>query len=160
MDPFTIAMISGVGLEIFGKISAANAKKQQLRAQAQFEESQAAIALQDASYEAFRARMAGADKGSAAKVAYAASGVDSNLGTARDTREQIAIGTQMDATMAEVKGRRIAWTHKEKARLLRQGVEDVNAALPLDIASSVIGGYTKRAGAGDIVNEKQTVLGG
>jgi Tfp pilus assembly protein FimV len=120
-------------------MSAAAATAEQLNRQAQLEDAQAAIAQQDAAYEAFRARLSGGAKVASAKVAYAASGVATESGTPATTIGQLARGTDMDVALAYLKGKRISWTHQERAKLLRAGVEDVEAALPFNLASSVVG---------------------
>jgi hypothetical protein len=154
MDPFTIALIASVGISILGEIMGAGSKKQALERQANFEESQAAIALQDAAYDVWRTQMQGASKVGAGKAAYATSGVDTGSGSAVDTLAQLATVKNMDAYQAELRGTRIAWTHKQRAAMLRAGVDDVDAALPLNIASDVIGAASKYSAIGSPANKK------
>lgn len=153
MDPFTIALIASVGISIVGEIMGASAKQDALNRQAKFEESAAAIALQDAAYDVWRSKMQGAAKVGSAVVNTAASGVDTGSGTPADTLAQLATVNDMNTYAAELKGARVAWTHQQRAKLLRAGVDDVDAALPLNIASDIIGAASKYSAIGRPANK-------
>jgi hypothetical protein len=152
VDPATAAIIASVAISVISSIIGGNAKKRALRRQAASEEAQAAIAMQDAQYEAWRQRMSTQNKVGAARVALASSGVDTGAGTAADTLGQIATVGAMDEQLAEVKGNRVAWTHLERARLLRAGVEDVTTSQFLDIGTTLIGAYAQYSAIGKPAN--------
>lgn len=141
MDPVSAMVIASVAMGVISTLMAGDAKKRALRRQAAFEESQAAIALQDAQYEKWRQRQATAAKVGGARVALASSGVDTGQGTAAATIGQIDTVGSMEEMLAEVRGNRVAWTHNERAKLLRAGVEDVTAAQLLDIGTNVMGAF-------------------
>lgn len=147
-------IIGGMLLSVIGSLMSGAAKQRALNRQAAYEEAQSAIAMQDAAYDAWRVRQVGAARVGSTRVALAASGVDTGEGTAADTIAQVSTASAMEVQLAYVKGTRVAWTHKERARLLRAGVDDVSSVVPFEIASDVVNAYAQYSAIGQPANKK------
>lgn len=183
-NPFTWAAIgttASVGGGILSAIGAAKgggAKADQLAYQAGIADVRSKIALQNRDFalqqgdsENFRYGMKARAEAGRIKVAQAGSGFDIGSGSAKRVREGQRLITEIDeATIANNTARKAygyavdAEVEAEQARMLRKGESDTRAAIPMNVASSLLSAATSVASkwsqASTLGIGSKTTLGG
>lgn len=111
----------GAALSAFGSVQEGQARSEALENAAAVDRQNAIIAAQQAEFEAVRAGIMGRKQIGAAKAAYAASGVDSNYGSALDVLTQSHANLELDKQNI-IRGGQIKSSHYlEQARANERG---------------------------------------
>lgn len=142
--PVPLAIVGiGVGASIIGSLMRNAAQRRALGRQARFEEAQAAVALQEGEVLAWSRKEQAEKSAGAAVTAFATSGVDISSGSPADALNEMSRLSEYESATIRVRAGRIAWAHRERAKLLRAGQSDLSAAGPIEALASGIGAYTQ-----------------